>query len=180
MLTNTIPHYNDAQSSSPSPGTPAYLGRYRGTSLTTKCTPPGPYCRPMPTVGGSYGGGCFLLGEVPLYCRGLLYAPRAVRLEQPFRPTPSKGLREPPTKKAHPIFQSGKLRKANPDICVVSIVFTASNVLCVQLPLPIPDEGAHACSIHVDYELLRVQGYLAHKKLPPPYDHRRALGIGLL
>ena len=25
-----------------------------------------------------------------------------------------------------------------------------------------------------------LQGYLAHKKLPPPQDHRRALGIGLL
>jgi len=28
--------------------------------------------------------------------------------------------------------------------------------------------------------LVGIQGYLAHKKLPPPYDHRRALGIGLL
>ncbi|KAJ1495737.1 hypothetical protein T484DRAFT_3237521 [Baffinella frigidus] len=25
-----------------------------------------------------------------------------------------------------------------------------------------------------------IQGYLAHKKRPPPWDHRRALGIGLL
>ena len=25
-----------------------------------------------------------------------------------------------------------------------------------------------------------LQGYLAHKKLPPPQDHRRALGMGLL
>ena len=25
-----------------------------------------------------------------------------------------------------------------------------------------------------------VQGYLAHQKLPPSYDHRRALDIGLL
>ena len=25
-----------------------------------------------------------------------------------------------------------------------------------------------------------VQGYLAHKKQPPPEDHRRALGIGTL
>ena len=28
--------------------------------------------------------------------------------------------------------------------------------------------------------ILWVQGYLAHKKLPPPQDFRRALGIGLL
>ena len=26
----------------------------------------------------------------------------------------------------------------------------------------------------------QLQGYLAHQKLPPPRDHRRALGIGLL
>ena len=28
--------------------------------------------------------------------------------------------------------------------------------------------------------LWRVQGYLAHKKRPPPHDRTRALGIGLL
>ena len=28
--------------------------------------------------------------------------------------------------------------------------------------------------------LHRLQGYLAHKKLPPPKDHHRSLGIGLL
>jgi hypothetical protein len=28
--------------------------------------------------------------------------------------------------------------------------------------------------------LLSIQGYLVHKKLKPPYDLRRALGIGLL
>ena len=40
----------------------------RGTSLTGKCTTLGPYCRPMPRVlGGSYGGGRFFMGEVPLY-----------------------------------------------------------------------------------------------------------------
>jgi hypothetical protein len=26
----------------------------------------------------------------------------------------------------------------------------------------------------------RLQGYLAHEKMPPPYDHRRALGMVLL
>jgi hypothetical protein len=31
-----------------------------------------------------------------------------------------------------------------------------------------------------DYSNVEVQGYLAHKKLPPPYDRPRALGIGLL
>jgi len=42
--------------------------RYRGTTLNRKRTPLGPYRRPMPRVlGGSYGGGCFLMGEVPLY-----------------------------------------------------------------------------------------------------------------
>ena len=41
---------------------------YRGTSLTRKRTPLGPYRRPMSRVqGGSYGGGRFLMGEVPLY-----------------------------------------------------------------------------------------------------------------
>ena len=41
---------------------------YRGTSLTTKRTPLGPYRRPMPRVlEMSWGGGRFLVGEVPLY-----------------------------------------------------------------------------------------------------------------
>jgi len=40
--------------------------RYRGTSQMRKCTPLGPYRRPMPRVpGGSQGGGRFLMGEVP-------------------------------------------------------------------------------------------------------------------
>ena len=40
---------------------------YRGTSLIRKRTPLGPYRRPMPKVlGGSQGGGRFLMGEVPL------------------------------------------------------------------------------------------------------------------
>ena len=39
---------------------------YKGTSLTRKCTPLGPYRRPMPRdLGGSQGGGRFLMGEVP-------------------------------------------------------------------------------------------------------------------
>jgi hypothetical protein len=41
---------------------------YRSTSLTRKRTPLGPYCRPMPRVlGGFWGGGHFLMGEVPLH-----------------------------------------------------------------------------------------------------------------
>ena len=41
---------------------------YRDASLIRKHSPLGPYCRPMPRVlGESYGGGCFLMGEVPLY-----------------------------------------------------------------------------------------------------------------
>ena len=40
---------------------------YRGTQLTRKRTPLGPYRRPMPRViGGFYGSGRFLLGEVLL------------------------------------------------------------------------------------------------------------------
>ena len=39
---------------------------YRGTSLTTKRTPLGPYRGPMPRfLGGSQEGGRFLMGEVP-------------------------------------------------------------------------------------------------------------------
>ena len=42
--------------------------RYRGTSIIRKRPPLGPYCRPMPRVlGGSEGGGRFLMSEVPLY-----------------------------------------------------------------------------------------------------------------
>ena len=43
-------------------------GAYKGTSLTRKRNPLGPYHRPLPRVlGGSQGGGRFLMGEVPLY-----------------------------------------------------------------------------------------------------------------
>ena len=43
-------------------------GLYRGTSLTRKRTPLGPYRRSMPSaLGGSQRGGRFLMGEVPLY-----------------------------------------------------------------------------------------------------------------
>ena len=40
--------------------------RVQGTSLLRKCNPLGPYCRPMSKLlGGSQGGGRFLMGEVP-------------------------------------------------------------------------------------------------------------------
>ena len=42
----------------------------RHTLLMTKRNPLRPYRRPMPRVlGVSYGGGRFLTGEVPLWCR---------------------------------------------------------------------------------------------------------------
>ena len=34
--------------------------------------------------------------------------------------------------------------------------------------------------LHKGHIMLYIQGYLAHKKPPPPWDHRRALGIFLL
>ena len=41
---------------------------FRGTSLTRKRLPIGPFRRLMPRVlGGSFGGGRFLMGEAPLY-----------------------------------------------------------------------------------------------------------------
>ena len=49
------------------PGIPHTPNPYRGISLIRKRTPPGPFRRPMPRVlGGSQGGGRFLMGEVPL------------------------------------------------------------------------------------------------------------------
>ena len=46
---------------------PASNVAYRGTSLIRKRTPLGPYSRPTPRVlGGSLGGGRFIMGEVPL------------------------------------------------------------------------------------------------------------------
>ena len=43
-------------------------GSYRGTLLIRNSAPLGPYSRPMPRVlGGSQGGGRFLMGEVSLY-----------------------------------------------------------------------------------------------------------------
>ena len=57
------------------------VGHYRGTSLTRKGTPLGPYRRPMPrVVGGLQGGGHFLMGEVPLYTE-------AKRSSEPFHVT---------------------------------------------------------------------------------------------
>ena len=45
-----------------------FWSMYRGTSLIRKRTPLGLYRRPMPRVlGGFWGGGRFLMGEVPLY-----------------------------------------------------------------------------------------------------------------
>ena len=45
----------------------AQLVPCRGTSLVRKSTPLGPYRRPMPRLlGESQGGGCLLMGEVPL------------------------------------------------------------------------------------------------------------------
>ena len=42
--------------------------RYRGTSLIRNCAPLGPYSRTMPRVlGGSLGGGRFLMSQIPLY-----------------------------------------------------------------------------------------------------------------
>ena len=39
----------------------------RGTSLTRKCTPLGPYRRPIHgVIWWSWGGGLFIMGEVPL------------------------------------------------------------------------------------------------------------------
>ena len=46
----------------------AFLLPYRGTLLIRNRTLLGPYRRPMPRVlGGSWGGGRFIMGEVPLY-----------------------------------------------------------------------------------------------------------------
>ena len=45
-----------------------YITDCRGTSLIRNSALLGPYRRPMPRViGGSWGGGCFLTSEVPLY-----------------------------------------------------------------------------------------------------------------
>ena len=41
---------------------------YRGTTLVGKCTPLGPYRRPMPRASWwSWGGGRVLMSQVPLY-----------------------------------------------------------------------------------------------------------------
>ena len=48
----------------------AATNKYRGTSLTKKRNPLGPYRRPMPRdLGGSYGDGRFLMSEVALQGR---------------------------------------------------------------------------------------------------------------
>ena len=55
---------------------------------------------------------------------------------------------------------------------------------------PLPEWGKLPCAQceHLGYEIsfrlatfvLNVQGYLAHKKHPPPWDRHRFLGTGLL
>ena len=58
---------------------------YRGTLLTRKHPPLGPYHRPMPrVVGGSQGGGRFLMGEMPLYVAGGLPPPASIAEQQNF------------------------------------------------------------------------------------------------
>ena len=57
--------------------TPMARGRstYRGNSLIRNRHPVGPYRRPMPRVlGGSYGGGRFLVDKMPLYAEGPVVA----------------------------------------------------------------------------------------------------------
>jgi len=65
---------------------------YRGTSLIRKRSPLGPYRRAIPRVlGGSEGGGRFLMGEVPLYLNQtklFLRLPRQVDHEMPFKGFP--------------------------------------------------------------------------------------------
>ena len=54
------------------------------TSLARKRTPLGPCCRPKPRVlGGSYGGGRFLMGEVPLNTAGRGGAPFGEKVPRP-------------------------------------------------------------------------------------------------
>ena len=51
---------------------PKCFEAYRGASPIIKRTPLGTYRRPLQRVqGGSWGGGCFLMGEVPLYIEAL-------------------------------------------------------------------------------------------------------------
>ena len=61
------------------------ISHYRGTPLTRKCSPLGPFGRPMPRVlGGSLGGGHFHMGETPLY----LETPSPAYSPHPARPLP--------------------------------------------------------------------------------------------
>jgi len=60
----------------------------------------------------------------------------------------------------------------------------ASNI-CEALRLTLVHPGVGSCRVPNSLAgsrgvALALQGYLAHKKPPPPKDHHRALGIGLL
>jgi len=52
--------------------------------------------------------------------------------------------------------------------------------LCASDPDCICDWTHHAQACFFKVRCVVVQGYLAHKKHPPPSDQRRSLGIGLL
>ena len=69
------------------------VAKHRGTSLIRTRNPLGPYRRPMPrALGGSQGGGRFLMGEVPLY----------TLQPSPFTLHPSLCILHPTTYTSHP------------------------------------------------------------------------------
>ena len=70
----------------------------RGTSPTRKHPPLGSYRRPMPrALGGSLGGGRFLMGEVPLKWASWEPAGPALPAPHPHRP-----LKFPGASRSHP------------------------------------------------------------------------------
>jgi hypothetical protein len=48
-----------------------------------------------------------------------------------------------------------------------------------EVPLKLANPGTIACA-GTGSVALALQGYLAHKKTPTPWDHHKALGTGLL
>ena len=119
---------------------------YRGTSLTRKRTPLGPYREPMPRVlGGSLGGWSFLTGEVPLHRLNI-----HLRFNE-FEDEPNFTRTELEANLAH----KKKKPVQGPPCTMSSTVF---GVRCRNWARP--TLGPH--------RRVGVQGYFAHTKPPPP------------
>ena len=94
-----------------------------GTSLTRKQPPLGPYRRPMPRVlGGSLGGGRFLMGEEPLYFLGPTHLPSESMTPHP---TPDTLYATPYTPHSTPYMREEVSRRSSTSLAEAALTQSA-------------------------------------------------------